>query len=446
MATQIQKMREKAEGLLVSAEASIAEGDVQKARGMIAESQQLVTDAQDAENAVMDIKRLKGEYNRPTNAVPFATEEVETDAKNETRADGYGRSHVDSNYTPAGYVKGLSPAIQPTWVREKMGASLKAEADFYAKTWESWFRDRSVNASKFYRTASTAELKAMQENTDNEGGYFVPEEYRNTVIHNTGVPGGVHRPYCTVITTGLKDGYMPTFGSMSWAVIAEEATYGDNTPVVGQVSFTVRKSGGTVKVSAELLEDSQANIPALLSQIAGEASGRYEDQQIIEGDGTTEAEGLRTTATDGPDTASNSAVTVADYLAWYFNLPAQFRTNAIVSTTSSFLGYLSAVGSTAAGVHLLSSLRESPEGPISGKQVAVFDGTGWDNGAAIAASEELGCIGDFKNYYLIDRIGMSVRRDDSVYAANDQVGFFIRKRGDGRVGLADAFRIFKVKA
>ena len=446
MATQVQKMREKAEGLLVEAEASIAEGDVQKARGMIAESQQLVSDAQDAENAVMDIKRLKGEYNRPTNAVPFATEEVATDAKNETRSDGYGRSHVDSNFTPAGYVKGLSPAIQPTWVREKMGANLKAEADFYTKTWETWFRDRTVNASKFYRNASASELKAMQENTDNEGGYFVPEEYRNTVIHNTGVPGGVHRPYCTVITTGLKDGYMPTFGSMSWAVIAEEATYGDNTPVVGQVSFTVRKSGGTVKVSAELLEDSQANIPALLAQIAGEASGRYEDQQIIEGDGTTEAEGLRTTATDGPDTATNNAVTVADFMAWYFNLPAQFRTNAIISTTSSFLGYLAAVGSTAAGVHLLASLRENPEGPIAGKQVALFDGTGWDSGAAIGASEELGCIGDFRNYYLIDRIGMSVRRDDSVYAANDQVGFFIRKRGDGRVGLADAFRIFKVKA
>ena len=444
MATQIQKMREKAESLLVEAEASIAEGDVQKARGMIADSQQLVADAQDAENAVMDIKRLKGEYNRPTNAVPFATEEVVTDSENVKRADGYGQGHVNANYQPAGYVKGLSPAIQPTWVREKMGANLKAEADFYSKAWETWFRDRTVGASKFYRNASAAELKAMQENTDNEGGYLVPEEFRNTVIHNTGVPGGVHRPYCSVITTGLKDGYMPTFGSMTWAIIAEEAAYGDNTPVVGQVSFTVRKSGGTVKVSGELLEDSQANLPALLAQIAGEASGRYEDQQIIEGDGTTEPEGLRTTATDGPVTAANNAVSVADYLAWYFNLPAQFRTNAIVSTTSSFLGYLSAVGSTAAGIHLLSSLRESPEGPISGKQVAVFDGTGWDNGAAIASAEEVGCIGDFRNYYLIDRIGMSVRRDDSVYAANDQVGFFIRKRGDGRVGLADAFRIFKI--
>ncbi len=445
MATQIQKMREKAEALLVEAEESIAEGDVTKAREMISDSQQLVADAQDAENAVSDIKRLKGEYNRPTNAVPIAVEERETDALNEKRADGYGRGHVDSNFQPAGFVKGLPPAIQTSWVREKMGSNLKAEADFYSATWEKWFRDRTVNASKFWREAGSAEHKAMQESTDSEGGFFVPEEFRNTVIHNTGVPGGVHRPYCTVITTGLKDGYMPTFGSMSWAVIAEEAAFGDNTPVVGQVSFTIRKSGGTVKVSAELLEDSMSNIPALLSQIAGEASGRYEDEQIIGGDGTTEAEGLRTSATDGPDTASATAVTVADWLAFYFNLPAQFRTNAVFSTASPFLGYLAGIGSTAAGVHLLSSLRENPEGPISGKQVAVFDGTGWDNGASPASAEELGAIGDFKNYYLIDRIGMSVRRDDSVYAANDQVGFFIRKRGDGRVGLADAFRIFKMK-
>ncbi len=445
MVTQVQKMRERAESLLAGAEEAITDGDVQKARNMIAESQQLVADAVEAENAVGEIKRLKGEYNRPSNTVPIATEERETDALNVVRSDGYGQAHVSANHRPAGYIKGLSPAIQPTWVREKMGSSLKAEADFYSRTWETWFRDRSVNASKFYRTASSSELKAMQENTDNEGGYLVPEEFRTNVIHNTGVPGGVHRPYSTVITTGLKDGYMPTFGSMAWSVINEEAAYSDNTPVVGQVSFTVRKSGGTVKVSAELLEDSQANIPALLAQIAGEASGRYEDQQIIEGDGTTEAEGLRTTATDGPVTASATAVTVADYLAWYFNLPAQFRTNAIVSTTSSFLGYLSAVGSTAAGIHLLTSLRENPEGPISGKQVAIFDGTGWDDGAAPASAEELGCIGDFRNYYLIDRVGMSVRRDDSVYAATDQVGFFVRKRGDGRVGLADAFRIFKMK-
>jgi hypothetical protein len=40
---------------------------------------------------------------------------------------------------------------------------------------------------------------------------------------------------------------------------------------------------------------------------------------------------------------------------------------------------------------------------------------------------------------------MSVKRDDSIYVANDQVGFFARKRGDGRVGLANAGRIMKIQ-
>ncbi len=442
--SQVEKMREKAESLLAQAEAALGVGEVAKGRSLIDEAKQLSDDARETQNAIDQVKVMKGEFNRPTNDVPIATAEREADALNIRRSDGTFRSHTDANYTPSGYIKGLSPAIQTSWVREKMGANLKADADFYAETFRSWFSDRTVNATNFWRMASSAQVKAMQENTDAEGGYFVPEEFRLPVIHNTGLPGGLHRPYCTVVTTGLKDGYFPTFGSMTWASIAEEAAYGDNTPVVGQVSFTVRKSGGTVKVSAELLEDTQANLPALLAQIASESAGRYEDQQIIEGDGTTEPEGLRTAATDGPVTAANNAVTVADFLRWYFDLPAQFRTNSTISTSSSFLGYLSAVGSTADGIHLLSSLREAPEGPIAGKNVIAYDSTGWDSGAAIAAAEELGCIGDFRNYYLIDRVGMSVTRDDSIYRANDQVGFFMRKRGDGRVGLADAFRIFKV--
>jgi HK97 family phage major capsid protein len=92
------------------------------------------------------------------------------------------------------------------------------------------------------------------------------------------------------------------------------------------------------------------------------------------------------------------------------------------------------------------SLTSAPATSLLGRPTALFDGTGWDDSTAISAGEEIGCIGDFSNYYLIDRIGMSMRRDDSIYVANDQVGFFARSRYDGRVGLADAFRIFKIAA
>lgn len=364
---------------------------------------------------------------------PVTQEELADYLKNMKGAAAY-----NSSFEPAGYIKSLSPALQPKWIRDAMGSNLVERAEHYKSTWLKWFRSR--RELDFYKTADDAAIKAMQENTDAEGGYFVPEEYRTTVIHNTGAPFGIHRPWATQFTTGLKDGYMPTMGSVSWTAIAEEAAYSDNTPTVGQVAFTVRKSGGSSKVSAELLEDSQANVPALLGQVFGEASGRYEDQQIIEGDGSTEPEGLRTTATDGTDSAANNAVAIGDILQWYYDLPAQFRANGKWSVSSSFMAKVAALQVTANK----GDLSQAPDEFLLGKAVGMFDGTGWDDAAAVAADEELGAFGDFRNYYLIDRIGMTLRRDDSIYVESDQVGFFARRRFDGRVGLADAFRILKI--
>ena len=432
---KVNELREEARVALDAASAALEKGEVEAAQKAREEAVSKVETATALETEKGKLEVLSGDFNAPTNTVPLSYEE----AKLYNPADE-GKDYRN-DYKPANWVKGLPAAVQPTWVREQMGANLKEEENFYKDTWIKWFRDRSPNAQKFWQMADTDELKAMQEGTDNEGGYFVPEDFRTQVIHNTGVPGGVHRPACTVITTSLKDGYLPTMGSVSWAAIAEEAAYGDNTPTVGQVTFTIRKAGGTVKVSNELLEDSAVNLPALLSQIFGEAQGRYEDQQLIEGDGSGEAEGLRTSATDGTDTDSTSAVSIADILTWYYDLPAQFRSNASISTTSSFMQQVNTLDTTSSK----GSLTAAPSAALLGRPTLLFDGTGWDNAAAIATNEEVGAIGDFSNYYLIDRIGMSMRRDDSIYVANDQVGFFARSRYDGRVGLADAFRIFKIQ-
>ena len=431
---KVNELRDSARSILATANEAIESGDIEAASKARQDAVEQMEKAEQIQNEADALKVLSGDWNKPTNSVPVTGEEAKTyDATDKGAA-------YRNDYKPATWVKGLPAAVQPTWVREQMGDNLKDEARFYQDTWSKWFRDRSPNAAKFFQTATADELKAMQEGTDAEGGFFVPEDFRTQVIHNTGVPGGVHRPYCTVLTTSLKDGYLPTLGSVSWAAIAEEAAYGDNTPTIGQVSFNIRKAGGTTKVSSELLEDSAVNLPALLSQIFGEAQGRYEDTQLIGGDGTTEAEGIRTSATDGTDSAANNAVAIGDFQNWYFDLPAQFRNNAIISTSSSVMAQVAALDVTANK----GSLTAAPASNLLGKTTVLFDGTGWDDAVAIAADEEIGCIGDFSNYYLIDRIGMSMRRDDSIYVANDQVGFFARSRYDGRLGLADAFRIFKI--
>jgi HK97 family phage major capsid protein len=73
----------------------------------------------------------------------------------------------------------------------------------------------------------------------------------------------------------------------------------------------------------------------------------------------------------------------------------------------------------------------------------MFDGTGWDNAATIAASEEVGAIGDFRHYVFMDRLGTVMTRDDSVYTASDQVLIKARKRYDSFFDLAAAFLILK---
>jgi HK97 family phage major capsid protein len=433
--SKAKELRDEARSNLVEADRLVKEGDVEGANRAIEDAQAKSQSATDVENAEKQIKALKGEFNKPTNAIPVTTEEAKIYSP-----DDKGKDYKTS-YRPATWVKGLPSAVQPKWVRDQMGDNEKAEEKVYKEAFTKWLRDPSPNAGHFWTKASSEEIKAMQEGTDSEGGFFVPEDFRATTVHDPGTPGGVHRPLCTVITTTLKDGYLPTMGSSSVAVIAEEAAYGDTTPTVGQVSFNIRKVGTSTKVSQELLEDSAVNLPALLSQIFSEAFGRYEDEQIINGDGTTEIQGLRAVVTDGTDSDGTSAVTIGDILTWYFDVPAQFRANATWSTTSSFLNQ-------AHGLDVTSNkgtLFGAPVERLLGKPIVTFDGTGWDDATAIATNEEIGALYDFRNYYLIDRIGMSVKRDDSIYVANDQVGFFARRRGDGRVGLANAGRIMKIQ-
>lgn len=442
--SQIIELRELAAMAFANAEHALEAGELDKFQAFLDESKRHGERAKALEDAAAQVKAMRGDFNRPTNPVPLTSTEAAVYNPNDSGAK------YSADYRPETWVKGFSPALQPQWVRDQMGDNLKAEARFYRDTFARWLRAKNRESLQMFLSSATpAELKAMQENTDNEGGYFVPEEYRTITIHDPGNPGGVHRPFCNVITTGLKDGYIPTLGSVTWAAIAEEAAYGDNTPTVGQVSFSVRKAGGAVKVASELLEDAAANIPALLSQIFNEARGRWEDQQIIEGDGTTEPEGLRTTLAAGQTytLANATSVVAADIVGAYWTLPAQFRNGAIWSTSSLFMKQVQSIGATAAGIHFLGTNYPTgtlpPADTLMGKPLALFDGTGWDDAAAIATTEVLGAFGNFKHYYLIDRVGMSIRRDDSIYVANDQVGLFARARQDGRIGLVNAFRLLK---
>jgi len=415
------------------AQRSLEEGDIESTVRMTEEVGALMEKADQADAAAKNLKALQGELNRPMNEIPVTSSDVSVYDPNDTT------SRLKMDYKPASYIKGLPAMAQPLWVQEQMGENLKNEARFMTDTFVKWLR--SPSDDMFWKTASPDEVKAMQEDTDAEGGFFVPEQFINQVVHDTGVPGSQLRPLCTVIRVASKDGYIPTMASATWAAIAEEAAFGESTPVVGQVAFSIEKSGGSVKVSRELLDDSAINLPALLSQMFQEAAGQFEDVGIISGNNTTQYAGIMSDASVAFYTMANATSVVgADLIGTYYALNAQHRANASWVMKSSIASLVNSIAITAAGVHSIPSLTAAPADFILGKQAVLTDVVS-GLGGSITSTEKIAIFGDFRKYYIFDRVGFTIRRNDDLYMANDQVGFFATRRGDGQVGLPAAFKI-----
>ena len=350
-----------------------------------------------------------------------------------------------------GYIRNSPAAVQMPSImaRYAPGSDLFEEAATQRKAFDIFVR-KGKNATEFNDTKLRAALNALQEDTDSEGGYLVPTDQGMELIHDPGAPGGVTRPISRVIQTSRDAGTFPTATTVTWGAIAEEATPADSDPAFDQVTFAIRKSGVNMTLSEELLSDSAVNLPSFIGRVVDETSGRYEDQQAVEGDGTTEPLGLRTTGAaqgdvgDITDLLTLAAPTLQEIVSAYFELPAQFRgPGAAWHTTSSFMARVTAISASGGQLWTLPNGAQRPGFSLLGLPVVMFDGTGWDNAATIGASEEVGAIGNFNYYWFIDRLGTVIRRDDSVAFRSDQVAFKARKRFDAMFVENNAFRILK---
>ena len=427
------ELRNQAGALLDQAQTAVEQGEMETFQRLADEAQATMVKADEIDAAASQVRKLRGDFNQPLNSIPVTSNDVAIYNPMDKS------SSIKGNYKPASWVKGLPAMAQPLWVQEQMGDNIKDEARFMTDTFIKWMR--SPSDDMFWKTATVDEAKAMQEDTDAEGGFFVPEAFLASVIHDSGVPGSQLRPLCTVIRVASKDGYIPTMASATWAAIAEEAAPTESTPVVGQVNFSIEKSGGLVKVSRELLDDSAINLPALLSQIFQEAAGQYEDVGIISGNNTTQYAGIMSDGDVAFYTMANATSVVgADLIGTYYALNAQHRANASWVMKSTIASLVNSIAITAAGVHSIPSLTAAPADFILGKRNVLTDVVS-GLGGNITSTEKIAIFGDFKQYYIFDRVGFTIRRNDSLYMGNDQIGFFATHRGDGQVGLAAAFKI-----
>ena len=285
---------------------------------------------------------------------------------------------------------------------------------------------------------------ALQEGTDSEGGYLVPDEYERTLVQAL-EEENVFRRLAKVIQTSSGDRKIPvvaTKGTASW--IDEEGAYTESDDSFGQVSIGAYKLGTMIKVSEELLNDSVFDLESYISREFARRIGAKEEEAFFTGDGSGKPLGILASsggAETGITAASATAITADELIDLFCSLKSPYRRNAVWVLNDSTIKAIRKLKDSNGQYLWQPSLTAGTPDTILGRPVRTSAYM-----PAIAASAKTVAFGDFSYYWIADRQGRSFKRLNELYAANGQVGFLASQRVDGKLILPEAIKVLAQKA
>lgn len=285
-------------------------------------------------------------------------------------------------------------------------------------------RQMLLTGTPEYREAFTAYMedpggyasRAAMSLTPANGGYLVPFTLDPTIILTNNGSANPYRRFATIKTTATNDWNGVTSAGVSAEWTAEGTEAADGSPTVGQLKITPQKADAYLFGSYEVLGDS--DIAQQLPELLADAKDRLEESAFALGTGSGQPWGLITrgttlaaatgTAATGPTADSAYALSAA--------LPARWRgpraRNAWVAnltTINRMRNVPSFTGSTT------SIVVEGPNGPeMLGKPLLESTSVV----GAFANGNKVLAYADLSQYYIVDRVGMSVVYDPIVLGAN----------------------------
>ena len=285
---------------------------------------------------------------------------------------------------------------------------------------------------------------ALQEGTDSEGGYLVPDEFENTLVQGL-TDNAVIRAHAHVITTssGLhKIPVVAAHGSAAW--IDEEGAYTESDETFGQVQLDAHKVGTVIKVSEELLNDSAFDLESYIASEFVRRIGDKEEEAFLVGNGTGKPTGILNATGGGQvgvTTASATAITADELIDLFYSLKAPYRKNAIWILNDSTIKAIRKLKDSTGNYLLQPALKDGEVSTLLGRPyfTSAF-------APEIGAGRKTIIFGDLSYYWIGDREGISFKRLNELYAGNGQVGFLASKRLDGKTVLPEAIKILQQKA
>ena len=367
---------------------------------------------------------------------------------------------------PAAETKAINPLYVMQYGDED--AAVKAVlndlhgADYEQKRWAqkqgfvSYLRTGQGEGREFLWTPDTLKLaldegqdvKAMKtvmvEAVDTLGGYVVPEDFRAEIISRM-AGYTVVRPLARVVQTSRDSIEFPVMtGGGDQYRDAVRVTWVDETPTAAtaatNLTFGLKKVPvhtvmAETFLSRNLVEDAAFNLVAWLSDSFASAQAIDEDNKFLKNDGLGSPQGILLDDTNRSTTDINeevtghaSALTSDGLIGLVYDIAAQYRQNArFVAARASYKAIRKL--KTGDGEYLWERNYQAgqPE-RLLGYPILEQEGM-----PSVTATYYPVLFGDFRGYYVVDRVGMSVERYlGGEEARINQVLYIARRRLGGQ--------------
>lgn len=290
------------------------------------------------------------------------------------------------------------------------------------------------------------QMRAAMSLTDANGGYLVPFTLDPTVILTNDGTANPFRQTATVktIATDSWNGVSSAGVTAEWTAEAAEAA--DASPTFAQPSITPARADAYVQGSYEVLADS--GFASELSMLLADAKDRLEGTAFATGNGTNKPFGVVTTLVADSKTvasATTDTLAVADVYSTQTAVPPRHRSKAVWFANQAIINRIRQFD-TAGGSSFWANLGAGTPEQLLGRPI--YESSDFD-GVINASAENyvLACI-DMSQYYIIDRVGMTVLYEPMVKGANrrptGEAGWFAFWRVGGKFVNSNAGRVLNV--
>jgi len=270
------------------------------------------------------------------------------------------------------------------------------------------FTAEEVDALEEYRAASL---------TTTAGGFGVPVLIDPTIIITS---ASADVPILRIarvesITNNVWKGV--SSAGVSWSFDGEAAEVSDDAATLAQPTVTAHKAQGFIPYSIEIGGD----YPGFAMEMSKLLSQGYQDllaEKLVNGTGTIEPFGIVTALDANTNvevvTDTDGAINPEDLLDAWKSLPEQYRSRASWLMNVDVENEIRAFSSSSEGAYYTVNLTQGGVGQLFGRPVYLTDNM--PEFTNTTGAENLLIVGDFQNYLVAQRVGMTVELVPQLFA------------------------------